>query len=176
MHTDLCHSCKIKVPRCLFSLHVSSYLPSFSLFICGWLCDAHWLSFPPPSLHHGESSLLIICPEQQELIIEASQTCFCVCNFCQMCRKGCVCVLISILRSWKLSVYFIVLGSSNIQSAFMHIKHFYYTIIQSVTTENSHLCLTHFVNMLTPNSVLEFSLAIHYSYCFLRLFNNYLVC
>lgn len=79
----------------------------------------------PPSLHHGESSLLI-CPEQQELIIEASQTRFCVCNFCQMCRKGCVCVFISVLWSRKLSVYFIVLGSI-IQSAFMHIKHFYYT-------------------------------------------------
>lgn len=141
-HTDWCHSCKIKVSRCLFSLHVSSYLPSFSLFICGWLCDVHWLSFSPSSLHHGESSLLIICPEEQELIIEASQTCFCVCNFCQMCRKGCVCVLISILRSRKLSVYFIVLGSSNIQSAFMHIKHFYYTNFK-VLRQKIHISVWH---------------------------------
>lgn len=43
--------------------------------------------------------------------------------------------------------------------------------------QTSRICLTHLLNMLaTRVFVLAHSVSVHHLYCFLRLFNNYLVC
>lgn len=94
----------------------SQWFVCLSLCVCRWWWDVHWLSFSP-YLHHGESSLPIICPQPQELIIEARQMCS---QFVPNGQGGCVCMCV-----WGRTTLSVLLLVGLCLTDLMHAKHFY---------------------------------------------------